>query len=98
MPLTANAKLPRFSGDPVAIAKYCKGGSSSSGTPQPQEEEIASPHGSFVNSCKNTQQNGWIVTATCTNRAGEPSQTTINFKGCPNHSLTNVNGNLVCGP
>jgi hypothetical protein len=79
------------------------GGQSSSGsdsamTPTPPPEEIDSPRGSFVQSCKDTQQDGWVVSATCKTISGETSQTKINFKNCPNHSLTNVNGNLVCGP
>ena len=61
-------------------------------------DEIDSPRGSFVQSCKDTQQDGWVVTSNCRTISGEQSQTKMNFKNCPNHSLTNINGNLVCGP
>ena len=79
--------------DEELINRHCN-----SNKPEKPDDEPGTASGSFVESCKNTRQNGWVVSARCKAKDGSWSQTSVNFKNCPNHSLTNLNGNLVCGP
>jgi|SRR5688572_15111252 hypothetical protein len=55
-----------------------------------------SARGSFVHSCKNTQQNGWTIRSMCKDVQGRWSWTSINFRYCPGFYVENLNGNLVC--
>jgi hypothetical protein len=54
--------------------------------------------GSYVGSCRNISQHVWEIQAECRATDGTWSKNKVTYKNCPNHSLTNMNGNLVCGP
>lgn len=62
-----------------------------------RDRDVGSARGSFVETCRNTQQRGWTIRSECRDRRGGWSWTSINFKHCPYHSVENLNGNLVCG-
>ena len=83
-------KAAMLLGEPQLIERFCNDTKPSN--------EVGTPKGSFVESCKNTRQDGWVVSALCKTKSGSWSATKVNFQSCQNHSLTNLNGNLVCGP
>ena len=91
---SAKCVAARLLDDEDLIGRHCK----SNTQEKARNDEPGTASGSFVESCKNTRQNEWVVSARCKAKDGSWSQTSVNFKNCPNHSLTNLNGNLVCGP
>jgi hypothetical protein len=93
-------KTAKQLGDPDTIAKYCKkGGTGGAGTSSTQPvEKFPPPKGSFVESCHSVEaRTDGFVKAVCLGRDGW-FPTSMNYSKCPNYSLTNINGNLVCGP
>jgi hypothetical protein len=99
-------KVAKQLGDPDAIAKYCKkGGTGGAGTSSTQPGTGSAgpfppPKGSFANSCQNISYDlkRGIVAATCRRPDGNGNGNSFDYSECPNYSVTNINGILVCGP
>jgi hypothetical protein len=55
------------------------------------------PRGSFSQSCPYASASGNFVTANCYDIAGNLQWSSIDVSQCAGHSLTNYNGQLICG-
>ena len=88
-------KQAKKAGNQAKIAKFCK---ASGGSAVDAVRTTPPARGSWVKSCRNSSQIHGYVSAECKAVDGTWSQTSANYTKCPGFSLTNLNGNLVCGP
>jgi hypothetical protein len=59
---------------------------------------VAEPTGSFARTCKDISVSGGSVFATCQRMNGSWIKASLEFTRCSGHSMTNLDGVLVCGP
>lgn len=91
--LADKCKQAKKAGNQAKIAKFCKGAGSA-----PDVTTIPPARGSWVKSCRNSYQSKGTIIAECKAVDGTWSSSSANYTKCPGFSLTNLNGNLVCGP
>jgi hypothetical protein len=57
----------------------------------------AIPRGSYFDSCEYTEVGGTVLRASCKNRNGDLTQTSLELKGCRlGSNISNIDGQLVC--
>ncbi|HVL73011.1 MAG TPA: hypothetical protein VM434_14165 [Beijerinckiaceae bacterium] len=61
-------------------------------------EPAAAQSGSFAWTCQRCSGGGGTITCLCQRRNGQWTWARANYSRCPRQSLTNLDGQLVCGP
>lgn len=72
------------------------GGSDSSQAGGQFDPNATPPKGSWALNCRKSNAFGWHLTAECKGNDGTWNETSLMYKGCPDHAVASVNGNLIC--